>query len=666
MPYSECTNTFEISSPNSFKSWITTTSFIGIATLITFDGIRWSLTDIFRSNDGYLFGSFSIEKTAYIIANITDEGIICNSSPLNSSIWKWDSESGCWSAGSPINAPLQNQNSSACGNSSPFLIHNDTLIFSSYFYVEDIPYLNAWNLRTGETQEIIPAFNMPIGYANNDDVVFIFFDNSTVLMLNSSHNFQILNYFVMEEVEVSIAYYLNPVSNLLSVFGSTDSQSDYYLTFYQYENLTFSFVEQSNRVSLYGAPDFAFMCTVNDQALLYGDFINNTDTAEWNGVEWKYFFSGRSVCHIYEDKIVRSSANENMTVQIGEQILYTDAIYCEFFHSTLLNSTLYIMCNSTVSKFDLVTLQFTELVSYPGFFDSTAGVGTQLNQLAVSKDGEFLFILGRFQKNISQFQYSNVAKYSLKQSEWQYFDPIPGFVAAAVQDSNHNIYIGGGFSFTKNNIEFTNIIRCDERSGTCEYNLSGGIPMQVSQLVLIEELQTLYMLAYAIYSLSGHGWKYNTSGSSPAVMWHDSLISISSNSFQNVVPPPFYTSTLFIALVSAGCFALILVIVFLIVVLVRSRKRKDYIFLGEVGNSYSYQISEMIEALEGDEDILKIPEDEIQFTTSLGEGGQAKVFKALYKFKMVAAKSIRIADPLSLADFRKEIKILRWKVLIFF
>jgi serine/threonine protein kinase len=60
-----------------------------------------------------------------------------------------------------------------------------------------------------------------------------------------------------------------------------------------------------------------------------------------------------------------------------------------------------------------------------------------------------------------------------------------------------------------------------------------------------------------------------------------------------------------------------------------------------------------------DAKIKKIEESEIQFGRMLGSGGFGLVFAAVYRSKNVAAKSIEVNDENMVADFLKEIKLMR-------
>ncbi len=651
----ECATSFEIEPKGVSKSWLEVSANRGMVNLLTFDGYEWTSETIFQPSDGHILTEFSRELSAYLIANITNSNTICRSSTTDSSIWTWVSSSSCWSAASNISVTVIPNNQTLCG--SPVYQMGDIIIFYSIDSETEETTVYAWNIETGEQNLILRDFFSPVYYVTDQSTLMIFLQNSTVNFYNSQ-NFQFLSSQYLRNSEIS-NYFFNESSQILSAFGTEENQTLYKLQFFGYKNQTFSYSDESPPVDLLSLPQINFMCSTEYQTVVLGAFLNIYDTAIWDGKSWNYYYLFSRTCYTFGDSIiiVTTSNGPSPAIYVGSELLYTFPFTCSITLTSTLQSLLYLICDNTLYSFDFETLIPTEIsIFQPSFINSTFFLS---QKFVVTPDNSSVIFGGEFQFTMDNVSYSNIAKYSFANQKWEYFDPIPGVVVSITRDSEDTLFIGGTFSYSLDGGPVSNVVACKMSTGICYDSLNGGVPWGVEEIVIREESNTLYMLLSPLFSTGFQGWQYEMNGSATPQIWSDSILAFSL-SYQTAVPPdpPFYTNMWFSSFLSLMGLTLVLIFVAIVVKLKRKRY-KDYIFLPEIENSLWITFPKMCEVLKDDSDIMKIDEKEIDFLEAINAGGQGVIFKAIYKQFLVAAKSITILDPMSLTDFRKEIKILR-------
>ncbi len=651
-----CLKITEISTPGTYKTWALTSYDQNEVTLITFDKYEWNLQTIFQSDDGYVLAAFSRNEALFVVANISNPNSICRFSNLNSSVWEWDVFDGCWRSAADIFVPIYFlTNQTLCG---PDLFQSGSEVFFNLFDEWlGLEVIYSWNLKTGSQIEIYAGSSTPVYFIKWINTLAIFFDNATV-------SFYTENYVLIDSQQLGSMtqgiYSFNSSTNILTAFGNSENIS-YILQFYSYENRTFTLIDQSPPVDLFSSPFVTRICSSEYQTLVLGSFYQEYDnTALWDGEKWTFReIDSVMYCHSDGDSIVVIAVDTNPSIYTAEgSLIFTFPLNCSLVLTTMHNGSIYIICDNTVYRYLTETEDYVELAT---FSPSVIQLSFWIEPLfAISPDGNSLFLFGSFNFVTENFNYSGIAKYSLKNQDWEYFDPISGPVFTVAMDSKDNIYVGGIFGTPLHNQQISNLVGCQISTGICSNSMNGGVPYGVYTLLLLNET-TLYMTTNPPITHSFHGWVYNITGNSPAVQWSDSLLGISIN-YASIAPPllPFYQNPFFIASVSLAVVIVLLFVVFLLVKF-RRRGRKDYIFLPDIAEPLFITFPKMKNVLEGDTEIVKIEEKDIKFIESIGEGGQGKIFKALYNHKLVAAKSVSILDPLSLTDFRKEIKILRYQ-----
>jgi hypothetical protein len=319
-----------------------------------------------------------------------------------------------------------------------------------------------------------------------------------------------------------------------------------------------------------------------------------------------------------------------------------------------------LYCGTTVYSVNIFT------GSYELLFEGSSNPSDVFYDMEISPDLSEIAFVGNFAFNVSDtVQYTNAGRWNLKQSQ---FYPITlSFTEEAECDSvtyvaNYTggtfLYVGGIFTFPANGAVVSNIVGCTF-DGTCNENLGGGAQDRVTGVEEIEN--SIYILVSPLAEEYSQLFVYNANEPHVAPSLLSETVVNIGKSFVSVpvTPPvvstPIYETWWFISsLVTVVC--LLIFILVAVRIYIRRKYKRDYILIPDVEETIN--LKQLVQVLQSDEEICKLAESELTFISPIGEGGQATVWKAFYKEKFVAAKSIFFDDPTSLTDFRKEIKFL--------